>query len=100
MVPERNGSRQRASSPLCLPTNHDGNDIDPTMEDPIPATTAPAMDTPAIILPPPEIRSIVDKTASFVAKSPKPEAFEDKMRARQATDSRFAFMNKEDAYHA
>jgi hypothetical protein len=56
--------------------------------------------TDGLILPPPEIRSIVDRTASFVAKSPKPELFVDKIRAREKSDSRFAFLNKEDAYHA
>jgi splicing factor 3A subunit 1 len=53
-----------------------------------------------IILPPPDIRSIVDKTATFIAKNKQPEIFEEKMRAREKTDSRFAFMNKTDAYHA
>ena len=53
-----------------------------------------------LILPPPEIRSIVDKTAAFVAKNPKPELFEDKIRLREKSDSRFAFLNKTDAYHA
>lgn len=52
-----------------------------------------------LILPPPEIKSIVDKTAAFVAKNPKPELFEDKIRLREKSDSRFAFLNKTDAYH-
>lgn len=53
-----------------------------------------------IILPPPAIRAIVDKTAAFVAKSPHAASFEDKIKAREKSDSRFAFLNKEDAYHA
>ncbi|KAK4048997.1 SF3a splicing factor complex subunit [Microbotryomycetes sp. JL221] len=53
-----------------------------------------------MILPPPAIRSIVDKTAAFVAKSPNASMFEDKIRAREKSDSRFAFLNASDAYHA
>lgn len=53
-----------------------------------------------MILPPPAIRVIVDKTAAFVAKSPHAASFEDKIKAREKSDSRFAFLNKEDAYHA
>ncbi|KAK9894582.1 hypothetical protein P389DRAFT_197871 [Cystobasidium minutum MCA 4210] len=53
-----------------------------------------------IILPPPDIKSIVDKTAAFIAKNPNPAAFEEKIRAREKTDSRFGFLNGTDAYHA
>lgn len=53
-----------------------------------------------IILPPPDIKSIVDKTAAFIAKNPNPAAFEEKIRAREKTDSRFGFLNETDAYHA
>lgn len=53
-----------------------------------------------MIYPPPDIRSIVDKTASFIAKNPNPAAFEEKIRAREKTDSRFSFLNENDAYHA
>lgn len=52
-----------------------------------------------MILPPPAIRAIVDKTAAFVAKSPNAALFEDKIRAREKSDSRFAFLNAADAYH-
>ncbi|KAK4046918.1 SF3a splicing factor complex subunit [Microbotryomycetes sp. JL201] len=52
-----------------------------------------------MILPPPAIRAIVDKTAAFVAKSPNASLFEDKIRAREKSDSRFAFLNASDAYH-
>lgn len=54
---------------------------------------------PAVILPPPEIKSIVDKTAAFIAKNANP-ALEQRLREREKTDSRFAFMNPADAYHA
>ena len=52
-----------------------------------------------MILPPPSIKAICDKTAAAVAKSPKPVVFEDSIRARGKTDSRFAFLNATDAYH-
>lgn len=83
-----------ASSTLSLPPPLANGGV------PAPATPAAAAKPDGLILPPPEIRTIVDKTASFVAKSPKPELFEDKIRAREKSDSRFAFLNKEDAYHA
>lgn len=52
------------------------------------------------ILPPPVIKSIVDKTAAFIAKSNQTSMLEEKMRAREKTDSRFAFLNPTDPYHA
>lgn len=75
------------------------------MSTPTPATApaAPAVEAPNgeqnMILPPPAIRAIVDKTAAFVAKSPNAALFEDKIRAREKSDSRFAFLNAADAYH-
>lgn len=53
-----------------------------------------------MIYPPPDIRSIVDKTAAFTAKNANPSSFEDKIRARQAADNRFNFINADDAYNA
>ncbi|GAA5875713.1 hypothetical protein JCM8547_007047 [Rhodosporidiobolus lusitaniae] len=63
---------------------------------------APAAPTEAVnlILPPPVIKSIVDKTAAFIAKSSQTSMLEEKMRAREKTDSRFAFLNHADPYHA
>ncbi|KAM0791813.1 hypothetical protein ACM66B_004073 [Microbotryomycetes sp. NB124-2] len=61
--------------------------------------TGSAVDSSNMILPPPAIRAIVDKTAAFVAKSPNASLFEDKIRAREKSDSRFAFLNASDAYH-
>ncbi|KAH9465207.1 hypothetical protein MJO28_006995 [Puccinia striiformis f. sp. tritici] len=52
-----------------------------------------------LIYPPPEIRSIVDKTAAFIAKNQNPQLFEDKIRQREKTDSRFSFLNPDDAYN-
>lgn len=53
-----------------------------------------------IIYPPPDIRSIVDKTAAFTAKNANPASFEDKIKQRGAADSRFRFINADDAYNA
>lgn len=51
-----------------------------------------------IIYPPPEVRSIVDKTATFVARNG-PE-FEEKIRANEITNPKFNFLNPNDPYHA
>lgn len=55
--------------------------------------------TDGLIYPPPDIRSIVDKTAAFTAKNANPASFEDKIKQRQASDSRFSFINDKDAYN-
>ncbi|KNZ43930.1 hypothetical protein VP01_96g6 [Puccinia sorghi] len=63
-----------------------------------------------LIYPPPEIRSkqfisIVDKTAAFIAKNQNPKlcknsvGVEEKIRQREKTDSRFSFLNPDDAYN-
>ncbi|GAA98213.1 uncharacterized protein L969DRAFT_85848 [Mixia osmundae IAM 14324] len=53
-----------------------------------------------IILPPPAIREIADKTAGFVAKQKDPSSFENKVRNREKADSRFSFLQPGDVYHA
>lgn len=60
---------------------------------------APGSLPEGMILPPPSIKAIADKTAAAVAKSPKPTVFEESIRARGKSDSRFAFLNATDAYH-
>jgi splicing factor 3A subunit 1 len=50
-----------------------------------------------VIVPPPEIRAIVDKTAQFVARSGR--SFERKI-ATEATSAKFAFLKESDPYHA
>ncbi|KAL1407197.1 SF3a splicing factor complex subunit [Vanrija albida] len=52
-----------------------------------------------IIYPPPEMRKMIDKTATAVSKTSKPQALEDKIKESQKTDPRFAFLNDEDPYH-
>ncbi|CAL8294910.1 splicing factor 3A subunit 1 [Gadus morhua] len=64
----------------------------------------PVEETPAtkpivgIIYPPPEVRNIVDKTASFVARNG-PE-FEARIRQNEINNPKFNFLNPNDPYHA
>ncbi|KAJ0427901.1 putative Ubiquitin-like domain, splicing factor 3A subunit 1, Ubiquitin-like domain superfamily [Helianthus annuus] len=74
----------------------DGDD-DPNKSNP-PASIATHTRTIGIIHPPPDIRTIVDKTASFVAKNG-PE-FEKRIIASNAGNPKFNFLNGSDPYHA
>ncbi|TFY66721.1 hypothetical protein EVG20_g4358, partial [Dentipellis fragilis] len=56
--------------------------------------------TSGLILPPPEVKSIVDRTAAFVARSANPPQFEDKIRENQRSDPKFSFLNPADPFHA
>ncbi|KAK3096249.1 hypothetical protein FSP39_024939 [Pinctada imbricata] len=51
-----------------------------------------------IIYPPPEVRNIVDKTASFVARNG-PE-FESRIKKNEVNNAKFNFLNTTDPYHA
>jgi splicing factor 3A subunit 1 len=52
-----------------------------------------------IIIPPPDIRAVVDKTAAFVAKHGK--SFEDKiLGSAEGKTPKFNFMRPLDPYHA
>lgn len=51
-----------------------------------------------IIYPPPEVRTIVDKTAAFVARNG-PE-FQEKIRLNEINNPKFNFLNESDPYHA
>ncbi|PSR88911.1 hypothetical protein PHLCEN_2v5060 [Hermanssonia centrifuga] len=53
-----------------------------------------------LILPPPEIKSVIDRTAKVVARSANPPQFEDKIRENQRQDPKFSFLNPADPYHA
>ena len=59
---------------------------------------APAPKTVGIIYPPPDLRSIVDKTAQFVARNG--DEFESRIQANQANNPKFNFMKPQDPYHA
>uniref|UniRef100_A0A6J0U6T9 Splicing factor 3A subunit 1 isoform X1 n=1 Tax=Pogona vitticeps TaxID=103695 RepID=A0A6J0U6T9_9SAUR len=58
----------------------------------------PAKPVVGIIYPPPEVRNIVDKTASFVARNG-PE-FEARIRQNEINNPKFNFLNPNDPYHA
>ncbi|VDN01355.1 unnamed protein product [Thelazia callipaeda] len=51
-----------------------------------------------IIYPPPDIRTIVDKTAAFVARNG--VDFENKIREKEASNPRFGFLSVTDPYNA
>ncbi|KAH7107417.1 Pre-mRNA splicing factor PRP21 like protein-domain-containing protein [Auriculariales sp. MPI-PUGE-AT-0066] len=53
-----------------------------------------------MILPPPDIKTIADRTANWVAKSQNPAQFEAKIRQNQGNDPKFSFLNPNDPYHA
>ncbi|XP_038220657.1 splicing factor 3A subunit 1 [Zerene cesonia] len=59
---------------------------------------APPPPVIGIIYPPPEVRNIVDKTASFVARNG-PE-FEARIRQNELGNPKFNFLNSGDPYHA
>uniref|UniRef100_UPI00358F1148 splicing factor 3A subunit 1-like n=1 Tax=Myxine glutinosa TaxID=7769 RepID=UPI00358F1148 len=58
----------------------------------------PSKSVVGIIYPPPEVRNIVDKTASFVARNG-PE-FEARIRQNEINNSKFNFLTSNDPYHA
>ncbi|CAJ0640259.1 16150_t:CDS:2, partial [Entrophospora sp. SA101] len=51
-----------------------------------------------IIYPPPDIRNIVDKTATFVARNG--IQFEERIRENEKHNTKFSFLNPNDPYHA
>ncbi|KAL0831793.1 hypothetical protein ABMA28_001330 [Loxostege sticticalis] len=71
-----------------------GQAMDAAPEEPV-APPAPVI---GIIYPPPEVRNIVDKTASFVARNG-PE-FEARIRQNELGNPKFNFLNSGDPYHA
>ncbi|XP_061704373.1 splicing factor 3A subunit 1 [Cydia pomonella] len=71
-----------------------GQPIDAAPEEP----QAPPPPVIGIIYPPPEVRNIVDKTASFVARNG-PE-FEARIRQNELGNPKFNFLNSGDPYHA
>ena len=54
--------------------------------------------TIGLILPPPDLRAIVDKTAQFIAKNG--EEFEQRIIAQQKDNTKFKFLSRKDPYHA
>jgi splicing factor 3A subunit 1 len=44
--------------------------------------------------------AVIDRTATWVARSANPPQFEDKIRENQRNDPKFSFLNPADPYHA
>lgn len=74
--------------------------VDDGLDNEIEAPEPPTLSGPiiGIIYPPPEVRNIVDKTASFVARNG-PE-FEARIRQNELGNPKFNFLNAGDPYHA
>ncbi|KAF9521059.1 hypothetical protein BS47DRAFT_1370221 [Hydnum rufescens UP504] len=53
-----------------------------------------------MIYPPPELRTIIDSTAGFVAVSANSVQFEEKIRENHRQDPKWSFLNAADPYHA
>ncbi|EFY94172.1 SURP and pre-mRNA splicing factor PRP21-like domain protein [Metarhizium robertsii] len=51
-----------------------------------------------VVLPPREIRNILEKTAGYVARNG--AIFEDRIRDKESANPKFSFLNPADAYHA
>uniref|UniRef100_A0A182P2N1 Splicing factor 3A subunit 1 n=1 Tax=Anopheles epiroticus TaxID=199890 RepID=A0A182P2N1_9DIPT len=72
-----------------------GSEKEVEVEKPAPTLSGPIV---GIIYPPPEVRNIVDKTASFVARNG-PE-FESRIRQNELGNPKFNFLSPGDPYHA
>ncbi|RKP26188.1 Pre-mRNA splicing factor PRP21 like protein-domain-containing protein [Syncephalis pseudoplumigaleata] len=75
-------------------------DIITTAAAPVPADREPASEARSLaglVLPPPEIRSIVDKTATFVARNG--IQFEDRILDKERNNPKFCFLRPDDPYH-
>lgn len=83
-----------AVAPAPVPANGHANG-DASMAD----ASAPRFAS-GLILPPPEIKTVIDRTALFVARSANPPQFEQKIRQNQVNDPKFSFLNPTDPYHA
>ncbi|RZC71378.1 hypothetical protein C5167_034675 [Papaver somniferum] len=84
--------------PLSQVTAEDSPPHDNVTPPPPPASVATHTRTIGIIHPPPDIRTIVDKTAHFVAKNG-PD-FEKRIIANNAGNAKFNFLNGSDPYNA
>lgn len=51
-----------------------------------------------VVLPPKEIRNVVEKTAGYVVRNG--TTFEDRIRQKEAANVKFSFLNPNDAYHS
>ncbi|KAK7693235.1 hypothetical protein QCA50_002801 [Cerrena zonata] len=87
-------SAMAVDTPVDIPNGHTNGDasLDGYPKEPKFAS--------GLILPPPEIKSVIDRTAAFVARSANPPQFEDKIREGQRHDPKFSFLNSADPYNA
>ncbi|CAO1626470.1 unnamed protein product [Jaminaea pallidilutea] len=69
-------------------------DVDETS---VASSSKPKFSTGGLIYPPPDLRSIVDKTAAFVARNG--ASFEAKIKGDERANTKFAFLNDGDAYN-
>ena len=53
---------------------------------------------PVIVIPPPEIRKVLDKTAHFVARNG--PSFEERIKENEKMNNKFSFLNVNDPYRA
>lgn len=53
---------------------------------------------PGVVLPPKEIRAILEKTAGYVARNG--ATFEDRIRTKEKSNPKFSFLTENDPYHA
>lgn len=61
------------------------------------ANTVPHPSTTGLIIPPPDVREILDHTVSFIARRPE---FETRILSLYGGDPRFSFLHPDDPYHA
>lgn len=73
-------------------------DVDETTVSSDPSVAKSRWSTGGIIYPPPDIRSIVDKTAAFVARNG--TSFETKIKGDERANTNFSFLNDSDAFNA
>ncbi|KAH8983550.1 Pre-mRNA splicing factor PRP21 like protein-domain-containing protein [Lactarius hatsudake] len=87
-------------------------DIDPSLSTPLPLNGAGANGdegvgpsgtlkfTTGLILPPPDVKSTINRTIVHMNRSSDPLQFEVKLRESRRTDPAFSFLNPADPYHA
>lgn len=73
-------------------------DVDETTAVSSAAASGSKWSTGGIIYPPPDIRTIVDKTAAFVARNG--TSFETKIKGDERANTNFSFLNDNDAFNA
>ncbi|CAO1621699.1 unnamed protein product [Sympodiomycopsis kandeliae] len=99
--PDSNGDlgRQSSSSSSRPRPQATVEDVDEIAESSTSAAAAkPRFATGGIIYPPPDIRYIVDRTASLIAK--RGAAFEERIKGDERANTKFAFLNDGDSFNA